>query len=236
MLVPLFDYLLFRHSRRGRVALNLGGIGNITAIPAGAALGDVVAFDTGPANMIIDQLVARMSDGRLQFDRNGSIARTGQVCEELLLRLLRDPYFRKKPPKTAGREQYGAEFVDGLIATGLSYPDLIATATAFTSKSVALGIRQCGAAARFDDLIVGGGGARNSCLMEMLAKDTGLRALTTSEFGVDSDLKEAVAFAVLAFESQAGRPGNVPSATGARHPAVLGKLTRAICAGTVLGV
>jgi len=226
-LVPLFDFLLFRHAKRGRIALNLGGIGNITAIPAGAALGDLVAFDTGPANMIIDQLVARMTGGRLRFDADGRIARTGQVNVELLARLLRDPYFRKKPPKTAGREQYGAEFVDSLIQTGLDYPDLIATATAFTSRSVALGIRQC--QGRFEDLIAAGGGARNSCLMEMLAKDTGIRTRPASEFGVDSDLKEAVAFAVLAFESQAGRPGNVPSATGARRPAVLGKLTRAMC-------
>lgn len=224
-LVPLFDYLLFRHAKHGRIALNLGGIGNITAIPAGASIDDVVAFDTGPANMIIDQLVARLTNGVQQFDRNGAIARKGRIDERLVSELTKDPYFRKAPPKTAGREQYGAGFIDRLINTGVPLIDLIATATMFTAQTVALGIRQTRGAYR--DLIVGGGGARNSYLMELLARCTGLRTQTSEVFGVDSTYKEAIAFALLAGETLAARPGNVPSATGAARPAILGKLTRA---------
>lgn len=224
-LVPLFDYLLFRHAKHGRIALNLGGIGNITAIPAGGALSDVVAFDTGPANMIIDQLAVRLTGGVQQYDRNGALARKGRVDERLLKQLLDNPYFRKAPPKTAGREQYGSAFIDGLIATGIPVIDLMATATMFTARTVELGIRQTRGTYR--DLIVGGGGARNSFLMELLAKCTGLRTQTSEAFGVDSTYKEAIAFALLARESLAARPGNVPSATGASRPAILGKLTRA---------
>lgn len=228
-LVPLFDVLLFRHARLGRVALNLGGIGNITAIPAGADVDGVLAFDTGPANMVIDQLVARYTNGRLGFDRNGAIGRRGRVSGELVAALMRDAYFRKVPPKTAGREQYGAEFVDRLVATGLAMEDLIATATAFTAQSVGSAVALAGRrlGARFDELIVGGGGAKNPLLMEMLGERTGLRTVTTAEFGVDSDFKEAIAFALLAWRTVRGKPGNVPGATGARHPVALGKLTRA---------
>lgn len=232
-LVPLFDVLLFRHARLGRVALNLGGIGNITAIPAGADVDGVVAFDTGPANMVIDQIVARYTNGRLGFDRNGAIARKGQVSGELVTKLMRDPFFRKAPPKTAGREQYGAAFVERLWATGLAAQDLVATATAFTAQSVAAAVGLAGQRlqARFDELIVGGGGARNPVQMEMLAQRTGLRVRSTADFGIDSDFKEAIAFALLAWRTVRGRPGNVPGATGARHPVVLGKLTRAASLG-----
>lgn len=224
-LVPLFDFLLFRHPRRGRIALNLGGIANITAIPANATSDRVIAFDTGPANMAIDQLMEIRTGGKKRYDANGAAARRGTIHEDLLGDLLRDPYFQRKPPKTAGREQYGAEFVAKLQATGLPMPDLLATATAFTSRTVALGIQACPGA--YHDLIVGGGGARNGYLMELLAKDTGLRVQTTAGHGVDASFKEAVAFALLAYESVRGRPGNIPSATGARRAVALGKLTRA---------
>ena len=228
-LVPLFDVLLFRHARIGRVALNLGGIGNITAIPAGADVDGVLAFDTGPANMVIDQLVGRFTGGRQSFDRDGAIGRKGRVADDLVGKLMRDPYFRKAPPKTAGREQYGTEFVDRMVATGLCMEDLIATATAFTAQSVAAAIALAGKRlhASFEELIVGGGGAKNALLMEMLAQRTKLRVRTTEDFGIDSGFKEAIAFALLAWRTVRGKPGNVPGATGARHPVVLGKLTRA---------
>jgi anhydro-N-acetylmuramic acid kinase len=224
-LVPLFDYMLFRHPTRGRIALNLGGIANITAIPAKAGLDDIIAFDTGPANMIIDQLMVRMSGGKSGFDRNGSVARRGTVHRALLRDLLSAPYFKRKPPKSAGREQYGAEYVERLIASGIAIEDLIATAAWFTAESVSLGMAQVKGS--YHDLIVGGGGARNSFLMELLGKTTGLRVSTTADFGVDADFKEAAAFALLAWHTVRRKPGNVRSATGARRAVILGKLTHA---------
>ncbi len=224
-LVPLVDFMLFRHPKRGRIALNLGGIANITAIPANAKLDDVVAFDTGPANMIIDELVARLSDGKKTFDRNGAIARTGILNPALLGALLSDPYFERKPPKSAGREQYGSEFVERMIASGLPLRDLIATATWFTAVSVGSGLRQT--KGEYHDLIVGGGGAHNSFLMELLEKSTELCVTTTAEFGIDADFKEALAFALLAWRTIQRKPGNVRTATGAKRSAILGKLTRA---------
>lgn len=224
-LVPLVDFLLFRHPKRGRIALNLGGIANITAVPANAAIDDVVAFDTGPANMIIDQLVERHTAGKKTFDRDGALARSGSLNAPLLKQLLSAPYFKKKPPKSAGREQYGADFVDRLVATGIPLLDLIATATWFTAESVALGIRQ--AQGEYLDLIVGGGGARNGYLMELLKNATGLKTVTTEEYGVDADFKEALAFALLAWRTSRRLPGNVRTATGAKRAAILGKLTRA---------
>ena len=232
-LVPYVDYLLFRHPRRGRVALNIGGIANLTAIPAGAAPEETVAFDTGPGNMVIDALVAHHTAGRLRYDRGGRLAARGRVRRDLLARLLADPYYRRKPPKTAGREQYGREFTARLLAARLPAEDLIATATALTAAAVAEGIRRFApATARTGDLIVSGGGAHNPRLMAYLAAFLpAMRVATSAEFGLDIDAKEALAFAILAYETWHGRPANLPSATGARHPVVLGKLVYAGGAG-----
>lgn len=216
-LVPFFDYRLLRHPKLARAALNIGGIANVTVIPAGAKLDDVTAFDTGPGNMVIDQLVARTRGGR--FDRGGRIARRGRLDEELLAKLVRDPYLRAKPPKTAGREQYGAEFADRFPAN----PDGVRTATAFTAASIAEGVRRFAGGTR--ELVASGGGVHNPVLMAYLAAFLpGIRIRTIDEFGVDSDAKEAVAFALLAAETVAGRPSNVPSATGARRAVVLGQV------------
>jgi len=230
-LAPYFDYLFFRHARRGRVLLNLGGIGNLTALPAGAGPEDVVAFDTGPGNMVMDQLTAIHTNGRQTFDRDGRIAARGHVDAAYLQRLLRHAYFTKRPPKTAGREDYGEAFVASLVATGLSMPDLIATAAAFTAATVA---DQIGRFVRprmtLDELIVGGGGARNPVVMAHLAGLLpGVAVGTTSEHGVPADAKEAVIFAVLAYETARGRAGNLPAATGARRGVVLGKVSRGTC-------
>lgn len=225
-LVPLVDFLLFRHPKRGRIALNLGGIANITAIPANSAIDDVLAFDTGPANMIIDQLVTCLTQGKKTFDRKGAIARTGSVNEALLKRLLADPYLKRKPPKSAGREQYGVEFVHRLIATGTPLADLITTATHFTAQSIAMAIRQL--PGDYHDIIAGGGGTRNDYLMQILARCTPQQRLTTTaEYGIDADFKEALAFALLAWQTVKGKPGNVRTATGASRAVILGKLTRA---------
>ena len=224
-LVPYVDYLLFRDPRRSRVALNIGGIANITAIPAGARPEQVIAFDTGPGNMVIDALAGEHTGGRLHYDASGRLAAKGRLNRPLLKRLLAAPYYRKLPPKTAGREQYGSVFVERLLRTKLPLPDLIATATVLTAATVAIGIRRF-VAAPVDELIVSGGGARNPEIMKHLAALLpGVAIATSSDFGIDIDAKEAIAFAILGYETWRRRPANLPSATGARHAVVLGKIT-----------
>jgi anhydro-N-acetylmuramic acid kinase len=219
-LVPYVDYLLFRHPKRARIALNIGGIANITSIPAGAAPGDVVAFDTGPGNMVIDAMAREMG---LPCDRGGKIAASGRVDRALLDELLADPYYRRQPPKSAGREQYGAEFVARLKKSGLPMRDLIATATVLTAATVAMAID---AAVPPTDLIVSGGGVHNPQIMAHLAGFLpGITISTSTEHGIDADAKEAIAFAVLAYRTWRKRPSNLPSATGARHAVVLGSTT-----------
>lgn len=224
-LVPFVDYLLFHDAKRTRVALNIGGIGNISVIPAGSKPEKVIAFDTGPGNMVMDALVRAHTKGKQQFDRGGRFAEKGRVDRVLLDELLRDPYYRRKPPKSAGREQYGVEFIARLRTTGLPVEDLIATATVLTAATIALSIRQHvkGPA----DLIVSGGGAHNPQILGHLAAYLPeVSVATSSDYGVDVDAKEAIAFAVLAHETWRGKPSNLPSATGARRPAVLGKISR----------
>ncbi len=234
-LVPLVDYLLFRHPRIARVALNIGGIANITVIPAGAGRDDVIAFDTGPGNMVIDALVAHQTHNRQAFDRGGRIARSGTVSARLLEAMMGDPYLDLAPPKTCGREEFGREFVSTLIATGIPLPNLIATATEFTARSIAYGAglgralsrtRNKKAWPRTAELIVSGGGVHNRFLMEILrARLPDFAISSSAALGVDPDAKEAIAFAILAYEHAHGRPGNLPSATGARHATLLGKST-----------
>lgn len=225
-LVPFVDYILYRHPSKTRVALNIGGIANITLIPAGGRPEDVIAFDTGPGNMVSDGLVAHLTEGRHSYDEDGRIAAHGKVDRELLSHLTRDAFYRRKPPKTAGREQYGEEFLQRFIAAGLSPADTLATAVALTAVSVGLGLRRF--CPRPDEVIVSGGGVHNLTMMAMLAEQVRpARLFTSSMLGIDPNAKEAVAFAVLAYETWHDRPGNLPSATGARRPVVLGKLSRA---------
>jgi anhydro-N-acetylmuramic acid kinase len=227
-LVPYLDYMLIRHRGLGRVAINIGGIANLTAIPPNTNSDRVVAFDTGPGNMIIDQLVSRITAGRQTYDRDGTIAASGEIDPKLLAKLLRDKYFRAKPPKTAGREQYGSEFVSRLLDTELSSEDLIATATALTAESIALAVRNFVLTEmRVDEIFVSGGGTHNPTLMAMLRKAMDpIPVKETTEVGLDVDSKEAIAFAVMAYETAHCRPSNIPMATGARRPVVLGKLTQ----------
>jgi anhydro-N-acetylmuramic acid kinase len=223
-LVPFADYLLFRSRKLNRVALNIGGIANITVLPADADPDQVIAFDTGPGNMIVDQLVERLTGGSRRFDRDGTIANRGHVNRKLLDSLLAAAYFKARPPKTAGREQYGREFVAQLVATRLPLEDLISTATAFTAATIAAGIERF--AVGTNEVIAAGGGIHNRQLMAQLAAFLpGIRVTTTAEFGIDPDAKEAIAFAILAHRTWFGRSGNLPSATGAKHAVVLGKLT-----------
>ena len=223
-LVPYVDYLLFRHPRRTRIALNIGGIGNITVIPAGAAPGDVTAFDTGPGNMVIDALAREFTRGKSNCDRGGKIAASGKVATALLDDLLHNSYYRRRPPKSAGREQYGAEFVAGLKATGLPLRDLITTVTVLTAATIAIGVRPWVAGAT--DLIASGGGVHNPQIMAHLAGFLPCVDISTSsDHGINADAKEAIAFAVLAHETWRRKPSNLPSATGAKHGVVLGTIT-----------
>jgi anhydro-N-acetylmuramic acid kinase len=208
-LVPFLDFELFRHSDYARIALNIGGIANITVIPAGAKPEDVVAFDTGPGNMVMDAVAP-------PFDRDGERARAGEVNAALLDRLLADPYYQRDPPKSCGREQYGADFVN---KTEID----IATATELTARTIAMAVGRYPATR---EVIVSGGGAHNRYLMERLAALAPARVTTTAEFGISVDGKEAILFALLAYQTFQGRAGNLPSATGARKPVILGKISR----------
>jgi anhydro-N-acetylmuramic acid kinase len=223
-LVPLVDYLLFNSARHHRVALNIGGIANITVLERGAAEDQVIAFDTGPGNLIVDQLVAIKTRNRFRFDRDGAIAARGTIDTALLRSLLRDPYFRARPPKTAGREQYGKAFVESLIASGRPLEDLLATATAFTAASIAIAIERF--APKTEEIIASGGGIHNRQLMGQLKAFMPARRLTSStEYGIDADAKEAIAFAVLAHRTWQHQTGSLPSATGARRAVILGKVS-----------
>ena len=209
------------HPKHTRIALNIGGIANITVIPP---RGDVIAFDTGPGNMAIDALAHEHTKSKRNYDRGGRIAGSGRVDRELLDRLLRDPYYRRRPPKSVGREQYGAEFIESLKQSGLSMPDLIATATVLTAATIARGIRLCDVA--YGDLIVSGGGTHNPRIMAHLAAFLPEFAISTStDHGIDADAKEAIAFAILAHETWRRKPSNLPAATGARRSVVLGSIT-----------
>jgi anhydro-N-acetylmuramic acid kinase len=233
-LVPFVDYLLYRHPRAGRVALNIGGIANVTVIPAGARPRDVFAFDAGPGNMIIDALVRRFTSGREKFDRNAKIAASGRTIPALLDIILReDPYFAQRPPKSAGREQYGESYAQRFIAWGEKHherpQDLIRTATALTSLSIIdAWHRFIAPRAKISQLIVAGGGAHNPLVMAQLsAALAGVEVMPSSSLGVPEDAKEAFAFAILAYETFHRRAANLPAATGARRPAILGKISYA---------
>jgi anhydro-N-acetylmuramic acid kinase len=220
-LVPKVDYLLFRHKTIGRIALNIGGIANVSVLPAACEPEDVIAFDTGPGNMIVDALVSHHTQGRQNYDRGGRLARQGKIHSRMLASMLSDPYFALDPPKACGREQFGREFANGLIATGIAVPDLIATATELTAQSIAGAILQQDG---IREVIASGGGVHNRQIMRRLRELLpDLKVTTTADHGIDPDAKEAIAFAILAYEFVHRRPGNLPSATGARHAALLGK-------------
>jgi anhydro-N-acetylmuramic acid kinase len=231
-LVPFVDYLLYRDARIGRVALNIGGIANLTVIPAGARPGQLFAFDIGPGNMVIDAIVEIATGGRSHYDHDARRAIRGRLLPGLLSTLLKEPYLRKRPPKTAGREQFGRAYAEKILGWGkrhrASTEDLVRTATVFTSLSIADAVRRfVMPRARVDELIVAGGGARNPLLMAQLAASLpDIEIVPASEFGIPAEAKEAFAFAVLAYEAFHGRTNTLPSATGARHPAVMGKLVR----------
>ncbi len=225
-LVPLADYLLCGHAERGRLVLNIGGIANLTVLPAAATVDEVMAFDLGPGNMIVDGAVAHFSGGRERFDRDGRRAAAGAVDDELLSRLLEHQFLHRPPPKSTGREEFGSSFLSALLQQAdLAPDDLVATLTAFTARSIIAGISAFVPGAQMEELWVGGGGVHNPVLMEQLG--TGLpqlRVASVEGLGIPADGREALAFAVLANETLMGRWGNLPAATGARRSVVLGKI------------
>ena len=226
-LVPFVDYLLFRHQTDNRVALNIGGIANLTAIPAYSGAESVIAFDTGPGNMVIDALVEYSTKGARSYDCNGEMASRGKVNEPLLAELLADQYYRQPAPKSTGREQYGSAYVAKLLDQDITPESLIATAARLTSQTIVLGIERLVLPIMpVNQLIVSGGGLHNPVIMQDIQK--GLPAtevLTSSDFGIEGDAKEALAFAVFAYETYHGRPSNLPSATGASCSKILGKIS-----------
>jgi anhydro-N-acetylmuramic acid kinase len=227
-LIPYVDYLLFRDSRRGRILLNVGGIANLTTLPASARINQVKAFDTGPGNMVIDGLVRHFTQGEKRYDPRGGIAASGKVIPDLLKSLLRDPYFLQRPPKTSGREQFGEAFVSKFINYSRStrFEDLVCTATELTARTVVDSIlKYCKSQSHYEELIVSGGGAHNAYLFERLANLLPqVKVLKTDDLGIPVSAKEAVGFAILANETLHLRAGNVPSATGAARPVILGKV------------
>jgi len=224
-LVARVDALLLGNDREDRVALNLGGIANVTLLRAGAPPEAAIAFDTGPANMLLDRFVAARSRNALSFDREGALAAAGRVDDGLLAALISDEYFAASPPKTTGRERFGAQFLARHSAefARLSTEDGAATLTELTAASIAQALARSGfSSAR---VIVSGGGAHNHTLLARLAaRLDGARVETSDMMGIPIDAKEAMAFAVLGYETLRGRAGNVPAATGAAHSAVLGAI------------
>jgi anhydro-N-acetylmuramic acid kinase len=237
-LVPMLDYCMFRSAEISRVLLNLGGIANLTAIPAEADIDGVMAFDTGPGNMVIDDCMRRLYER--EFDENGAVARTGKVLRDVVEKVLKEGYFSAPPPKSCGREQFGEVFVSRLIAMCRKAggredrdEDVVATATALTAASVVDAYRRfvwkrVGQAAPVSpvEFVVAGGGANNGVLMEMLGdRLEPVKVRMMEELGVPAQAKEGLAFALLAWLSWHGLPGNVPTATGAQRAVVLGKVT-----------
>jgi anhydro-N-acetylmuramic acid kinase len=232
-LVPYADYLLYRHEKLGRVSLNLGGIANITVLPRSCNPQQVFAFDTGPANMLIDAMVVHFTRGRQRFDKDARLAQSGRSIPLLLNELMKDPYLKLAPPKSTGREYYGKAYLKKILALGRRHRarpnELIRAATIFTALSIVDALnRFVLPKTKIHQLIVSGGGARNPLILAQLsAALPNIEVLSSSRLRIPEDAKEAFAFALLAYETFHHRPANLPSATGARGPAILGKISYA---------
>ena len=227
-LVPFLDLLVFRHPRRGRIVQNIGGIGNLTAIPAAAHAAQLRAFDTGPGNMVIDAVCEKLFGAA--FDDRGKFAATGNVLPAVLAAQLKHPFFRRKGPRTAGREEFGREFVAEFLKQcgRADKHDVLATATALTARSIGEAVRKLASTDRYHDLFVSGGGTRNLTLINMISSEVaalGIQVLPTEAAGVPSQAKEAIAFAVLAYQSWHRQASNLPAATGADREVILGKVS-----------
>jgi len=227
-LVPYADWILFGDKRKTRALQNIGGIANVTFLPAGGGIGDILAFDTGPGNMIMDRLTSLITDHRQTYDAGGKLAARGRVLPSLLNQWMRKRYFKQKPPKSTGRELFGVQFTDEIYRQGrekgIDVCDLLATATAFTARSIGEAYRRF-LPRKVDEMILCGGGAWNLTLVEMLKNELpGTKVLNMSDFGINPDAKEAVSFGILAYATVHGMANNVPGATGAGKTVVLGKV------------
>lgn len=229
-LVPWVDRLLFSTDGT-RVLQNIGGMGNLTRVPPRGSDEPVVAFDTGPGNALIDGVMELATNGELTFDRDGEWARQGTVMKPLLDNLLRDPFFSRPPPKSTGRETFGRAYVQTLVQQVMpsgreAWQDLVKTVTQLTARSICQSVKQWASPGPDGEVVVAGGGAKNPALMEMIRTDLDPIPVRTGEvLGIDPEAKEATSFAVLAWAHATGRPGNLPSVTGAEGPRVLGSLT-----------
>ncbi|MBI1909410.1 MAG: anhydro-N-acetylmuramic acid kinase [Deltaproteobacteria bacterium] len=230
-LTPYFHYLLFHHPRRSVAVNNIGGISNLTFLPAGGTIDKILGFDTGPGNMVMDGIISKISRGKKSHDEGGREAKKGLIDLNLVARLLHHPYFRKTPPKTTGREEFGQDFVDRFFKEAgrrhLKPADMLATVTAFTAVSIAEGYRQFVLKKnnKLDEIIFCGGGVKNRTLMAMIQRELeGVTISTFEDYGLDSGAVEATCFAVLADATLHGWPANIPLATGASRPVVLGKI------------
>jgi anhydro-N-acetylmuramic acid kinase len=224
-LVPYLDVLLFGDVQHRRALQNIGGIGNVTYVPSAGA---VHAFDTGPGNVLIDEAVRLLTDGAATFDHDGRMAASGRVSEELLADWLDHPFFHQLPPKSTGRELFGPRearsYVAQALEHGLTVNDAVATLTALTARSIADAYRQY--LGPVDEALIAGGGARNPTLMHMLqAALPDVHVRSVDDAGLNADAKEAVAFALMGYAALHGWPNNVPAATGASHPVVLGSIS-----------
>ncbi|MDD2430936.1 MAG: anhydro-N-acetylmuramic acid kinase [Firmicutes bacterium] len=228
-LVCMADYLLFNHLN-GAIVQNIGGIANLTYIPPNKSLSEVIAFDTGPGNMVIDETIRILTEGKKEYDKNGERARLGTPNKAILKQLMQDEYFRKMPPKTTGRETFGKKYTEKFLAIGKSHGltenDLIATATALTVESIASSYeRFILTEKKAGVVVVGGGGSYNLTLLKWLSDRLPyLKIKTHEDFGISSDAKESIAFCILGYLTLCNLPGNIPVATGADRPRVLGKI------------
>jgi len=230
-LVPYVDFLLFRDKERGRALQNIGGIANVTILPKNCGINDVIAFDTGPGNMIIDRITELVTNTTQHFDEGGKLAERGRINDNLLASLLMHPYLSKPPPKTTGREEFGISFADNLYKdathSGIKDLDILATVTAFTAHTIADGYKKWILSKHhLSEIIISGGGSYNSTLIKFLRQylEPTIQIHTIDMLGISPNTKEALAFAILANETISGNSNNIPSATGAREAVIMGKI------------
>jgi len=229
-LVPYADFILFGKDGIGRAVQNIGGIANVTFLPAGCSINEIIAFDNGPGNMIIDRFAEIITEGKLKYDKDGELASKGKLNQDLLERLCSHPYLSIPPPKSTGREDFGIQFSDNLYEElkrdNVDFLDTITTVTVFTAKSISDSYRKyIQPSYKLSEVVMSGGGVYNPILFQFLKEYLeNINIRKVEEFGIPSDAKEALAFAILANETICGNPGNVPSATGARERVVLGKI------------
>lgn len=230
-LVPYAEYLLYRHPQKNRLLQNIGGIANVTVLPAGGGPETVTAFDTGPGNMMLDFAIHLFSSGQLAFDQDGKIAGQGSLHQAMLAELNAHPYLTQPPPKTTGREMFGDQYASLIIGKyreqGVSIADMLATLTYFTASSITNAYRQfIFPRQQVDEVILSGGGSRNQTLLKMLRRElSNIPVYVQEDIGFDGDAKEAVAFAILANEVISGHTNNLPTVTGARQPVIMGKIS-----------